>query len=101
MADLDKKEAEHLKTFTYYDGVRDGELGILDSFKFDSADVVIYLLKEMGYDNVWISKVFDTTDKSIESTYAQIKEYRDAINVIKQKQAMKRLLNTILEKENT
>lgn len=95
MSNLDKKEAEHLQTFSYEDGVRDGELGILDSFKFSSTDVVIYLLKEAGYNDAWISNVLDTTDKNIKSTYAQMKEYRDVINGIKQKRAMKRLLKAI------
>ena len=31
MSSLDKAEAKHLQTFNYKDGVRDGELGILDN----------------------------------------------------------------------
>ena len=44
--------------FTYKDGVHDGELNIFDGSKFDSKDVIIYLLIEMGYDAKWIADSF-------------------------------------------
>lgn len=82
--------------YTYKDGVRDGELNILDGAKFDSKDIVIYFLLEMGYDEKWIAKAFvGLTEESIRTTYALLRGYRNDIYKIKQKRAMGRLMNAI------
>ena len=44
--------------FTFKDGVHDGELNIFDGVKFESKDIVIFLLVEMGYEPKWIADSF-------------------------------------------
>ena len=64
--------------FTYKDGVHDGELNIFDGSKFDSKDVIIYLLIEMGYEPKWIADSFlDFTEDSVKTTYALMRGYRN------------------------
>lgn len=80
--------------FTYKDGVHDGELNIFDSTKFDSKDIIVFLLIEMGYEPKWIADSFlGMTEESVRRTYALIKGYRNDIYKIKQKRAMNRLMN--------
>jgi len=84
--------------FTYKDGVRDGELNIFDGSKFDSKDIVIFLLIEMGYEPKWIAKAFlGLSEESVEATYALMRGYRDDIYRIKQRKASQRLMNAIKE----
>lgn len=80
--------------FTYKDGVRDGELNILDG-KFDHKDVAVFLLIEKGYEPKQIAEALLMTENSVEETYALIRGYRNDIYRIKQKKALDRLMNAI------
>lgn len=87
------------RTFTYQDGIFDGELGIFDGFKFDSKDIVIYLLMEMGYDEKWLARSFvGLTEDSVKTTYALMRGYRNDIYRIKQKRGMHRLMKALQDK---
>ena len=85
--------------FTYKDGVRDGELNILDSAKFDTfetKDIIVFLLVEMGYEPKWIADSFlGMTENSVKTTYALMRGYRNELYKIKQQRAMNRLMNAI------
>lgn len=86
-------------SFTYKDGILDGELGIFDGTKWGRKDVVVYLLKEMGYSDAWIAQAFvGMTEKSVQRTYALMRTYRDEIYKFKQHRATKRLINAIQSK---
>ena len=82
--------------FTYKDGVHDGELNIFDGTKFDSKDIVIFLLVEMGYEPQWVADSFlGMTKDSVKTTYALIRGYRNDLYRIKQRRAMGRLMNAV------
>ena len=82
--------------FTYKDGVHDGELNIFDGVKFESKDIVIFLLVEMGYEPKWIADSFlGMTEDSVNTTYALMRGYRNDLYRIKQKKAMGRLMNAV------
>ena len=82
--------------FTYKDGVHDGELNIFDGTKFESKDIVIFLLVEMGYEPKWIANSFlGMTEDSVKTTYALMRGYRNDLYKIKQRRAMVRLMNAI------
>ena len=82
--------------FTYKDGVHDGELNIFDGTKFESKDIVIFLLVEMGYEPKWIADSFlGMTEDSVKTTYALMRGYRNDLYKIKQRRAMGRLMNAI------
>ena len=82
--------------FTYKDGVHDGELNIFDGTKFDSKDIVIFLLVEMGYEPKWIADSFlGMTEDSVNTTYALMRGYRNDLYRIKQLRAMGRLMNAV------
>ena len=82
--------------FTYKDGVHDGELNIFDGTKFDSKDIIVFLLVEMGYEPKWIADSFlGMTENSVKTTYALMRGYRNDLYRIKQKNAMSRLMNTV------
>lgn len=82
--------------FTYKDGVHDGELNIFDGVKFESKDIVIFLLVEMGYEPKWIADSFlGMTEDSVKTTYALMRGYRNGLYRIKQKKAMNRLMNAV------
>lgn len=87
-------------SFTYKDGLRDGELGILDGNKFKSKDIVVFLLKEMGYSDTWIANSFvGMTEESVKSMYLQTLKYRDIIYNTKQQRAFARLMKAIKEND--
>ena len=82
--------------FTDKDGVHDGELNIFDGTKFESKDIVIFLLVEMGYEPKWIANSFlGMTEDSVKTTYALMRGYRNDLYRIKQKKAMGRLMNAV------
>ena len=82
--------------FTYKDGVHDGELSIFDGTKFDSKDIIVFLLVEMGYEPKWIADSFlGMTEDSVNTTYALMRGYRNDLYRIKQKKAMGRLMNAV------
>ena len=82
--------------FTYKDGVHDGELSIFDGTKFDSKDIIVFLLVEMGYEPKWIADSFlGMTEDSVNTTYALMRGYRNDLYRIKQLKAMGRLMNAI------
>ena len=82
--------------FTYKDGVHDGELNIFDGVKFESKDIVIFLLVEMGYEPKWIANSFlGMTEDSVKTTYALIRGYRNDLYKIKQRRAMGRLMSAV------
>lgn len=82
--------------FTYKDGVHDGELNIFDGSKFDSKDVIIYLLIEMGYEPKWIANSFlGFSEDSVKTTYALIRGYRNDLYKIKQRRAMGRMMSAV------
>lgn len=82
--------------FTYKDGVHDGELNIFDGTKFESKDIVIFLLVEMGYEPKWIANSFlGMTEDSVKTTYALMRGYRNDLYKIKQRRAMVRLMNAV------
>ena len=82
--------------FTYKDGVHDGELNIFDGVKFESKDIVIFLLVEMGYEPKWIADSFlGMTEDSVNTTYALMRGYRNDLYKIKQRRAMSRLMNAV------
>lgn len=84
--------------FTYKDGVYDGELNILNvkNSKFNSKDVIVFLLVEMGYEPKWIADSFlGMTEDSVNTTYALMRGYRNDLYRIKQRRAMGRLMNAI------
>ena len=82
--------------FTYKDGVHDGELNIFDGTKFESKDIVIFLLVEMGYEPKWIANSFlGMTEDSVKTTYALMRGYRNDLYRIKQKKAIGRLMNAV------
>ena len=82
--------------FTYKDGVHDGELNIFDGVKFESKDIVIFLLVEMGYEPKWIANSFlGITEDSVKTTYALMRGYRNDLYKIKQRRAMSRLMNAV------
>ena len=82
--------------FTYKDGVHDGELNIFDGTKFDSKEIIVFLLVEMGYEPKWIADSFlGMTENSVKTTYALMRGYRNDLYRIKQKKAMSRLMNTV------
>lgn len=86
-------------SFTYKDGVVDGELNILDGANWGRKDVVVYLLKEMGYSDSWIVQAFvGMTEKSVQRTYVLMRRYRNGIYNHKQKRAALRLINAIQSK---
>lgn len=86
-------------SFTYKDGILDGELGIFDGTKWGRKDVVVYLLKEMGYSDSWIAQAFvGMTEKSVQRTYVLMRRYRNGIYNHKQKRAALRLINAIQSK---
>lgn len=86
--------------FTYKDGVHDGELNIFDGTKFDSKDIVIFLLVEMGYEPKWIANSFlGMTEDSVKTTYALMRGYRNDLYRIKQKKAMGRLMNVVKSRQ--
>ena len=86
--------------FTYKDGVHDGELNIFDGVKFESKDIVIFLLVEMGYEPKWIADSFlGMTEDSVNTTYALMRGYRNDLYRIKQKKAMSRLMNTVKSRQ--
>ena len=90
-------EKTHMQVhFTYIDGVHDGELNIFDGTKFDSKDIIVFLLEEMGYEPKWIADSFlGMTENSVKTTYALMRGYRNDLYRIKQKKAMSRLMNTV------
>ena len=90
-------EKEKMKVnFIYKDGMYDGELNILSGDKFDPKDIVIYHLIEMGYEPKWIANSFlGMTEDSVKTTYALMRGYRNDIYRIKQKKAMRRLMNAV------
>ena len=82
--------------FTYKDGVHDGELNIFDGVKFESKDIVIFLLVEMGYEPKWIADSFlGMTEDSVKTTYALMRGNRNDLYKIKQRRAMGRLMNAV------
>lgn len=82
--------------FTYRDGVHDGELNIFDGTKFDSKDIIVFLLIEMGYEPKWIADSFlGMTEDSVNTTYTLMRDYRNDLYRIKQKKAMNRLMNAV------
>ena len=82
--------------FTYKDGVHDGELSIFDGTKFDSKDIIVFLLVEMGYEPKWIADSFlGMTEDSVNTTYALMRGYRNDLYKIKQRRAMSRLMNAV------
>jgi hypothetical protein len=84
--------------FTYKDGVHDGELNILnvENSKFNSKDVIVFLLVELGYKPKWISDSFlGMTEDSVKTTYALMQGYRNDLYRIKQRRAMGRLMNAV------
>ena len=82
--------------FTYKDGVHDGELNIFDGTKFESKDIVIFLLVEMGYEPKWIANSFlGMTEDSVKTTYALMRGYRNDLYKIKQRRAIGRLINAV------
>ena len=82
--------------FTYKDGVHDGELNIFDGVKFESKDIVIFLLVEMGYEPKWIANsLLGMTEDSVKTTYALMRGYRNDLYKIKQRRAMGRLINAV------
>lgn len=82
--------------FTYRDGVHDGELNIFDGTKFDSKDIVVFLLVEMGYEPQWVADSFlGMTEDSVKTTYALIRGYLNDLYRIKQRRAMGRLMNAV------
>ena len=82
--------------FTYKDGVHAGELNIFDGVKFESKDIVIFLLVEMGYEPKWIANSFlGMSEDSVKTTYALMRGYRNDLYRIKQKKAMNRLMNAV------
>ena len=82
--------------FTYKDGVHDGELNIFDGTKFESKDIVIFLLVDMGYEPKWIANSFlGMTEDSVKTTYALMRGYRNDLYKIKQRRAMVRLMNAV------
>ena len=82
--------------FTYKDGVHDGELNIFDGVKFESKDIVTFLLVEMGYEPQWIANSFlGMTEDSVKTTYALMRGYRNDLYKIKQRRAMGRLMNVV------
>jgi len=84
--------------FTYKDGVHDGELNILnvENSKFNSKDVIVFLLVELGYKPKWISDAFlGMTEDSVKTTYALMQGYRNDLYRIKQRRAMGRLMNAV------
>ena len=86
-------------SFTYKDGVMDGELGIFDGANWGRKDVVVYSLKEMGYSDSWIAQAFvGMTEKSVQRTYVLMRRYRNGIYNHKQKRAALRLINAIQSK---
>lgn len=86
--------------FTYKDGVHDGELNIFDGTKFESKDIVIFLLVEMGYEPKWIANSFlGMTEDSVQTTYALMRGYRNDLYKIKQRRAMGRLMDTIKSRQ--
>ena len=86
-------------SFTYKDGILDGELGIFDGTNWGRKDVVVYFLKEMGYSDAWIAQAFvGMTEKSVQRTYALMRRYRNGIYTHKQKRAALRLINAIQSK---
>lgn len=83
-------------SFTYKDGVLDGELGIFDGTNWGRKDIVIYLLKEMGYSDTWIANAFfGMTVESVKRTYSLMRGYRNDIYILKQKRAMHRLIKAV------
>jgi hypothetical protein len=86
--------------FTYKDGVHDGELNIFDGVKFESKDIVIFLLVEMGYEPKWIAdSSLGMTEDSVKTTYALMRGYRNDLYKIKQRRAMGRLMS-VVNKQN-
>ena len=82
--------------FTYKDAVHDGELYIFDGTKFDSKDIIVFLLVEMGYEPKWIADSFlGMTEDSVNTTYALMRGYRNDLYKIKQRRAMSRLMNAV------
>ena len=82
--------------FTYRDGVHDGELNIFDGTKFDSKDIVVFLLVEMGYEPQWVADSFlGMTEDSVKTKYALIRGSRNDLYRIKQRRAMGRLMNAV------
>ena len=82
--------------FTYKDGVHDGELNIFDGTKFDSKDIIVFLLVEIGYEPKWIADSFlGMTEDSVKTTYALMRVYRNDLYRIKQKKAIGRLMNAV------
>ena len=82
--------------FNYRDGIIDGELGILLGATFNSKDVIVFLLVEMGYEPKWIADSFlGFTEDSVKATYALMREYRNDLYKIKQQRAMGRLMSAI------
>ena len=82
--------------FTYKDGVHDGELNIFDGTKFDSKDIVVFLLVEMGYEPQWVADSFlGMTEDLVKTTYALMRGYRNDLYKIKQRRAMVRLMNAV------
>ena len=82
--------------FTYKDGVHDGELNIFDGTKFDSKDIIVFLLVEMVYEPKWIADSFlGMTEDSVNTTYALRRGYRNDLYIIKQRRAMSRLMNAV------
>ena len=82
--------------FTYKDGVHDGELIIFAGTKFDSKDIIVFLLVEMGYEPKWIAESFlGMTEDSVNTTYALMRGYRNDLYKIKQRRAMSRLMNAV------
>ena len=82
--------------FTFKDGVHAGELSIFDGTKFDSKDIIVFLLVEMGYEPKWIADSFlGMTEDSVNTTYALMRGYRNDLYRIKQRKAMGRLMNAI------
>ena len=82
--------------FTYKDGVHDGELNIFDGTKFDSKDIIVFLLVEMGYEPKWIADSFlGMIEDSVKTTYALMRVYRNDLYRIKQKKAIGRLMNAV------
>ena len=82
--------------FTYKDGVHDGELNMFVGVKFESKDIVIFLLVEMGYEPKWIADSFlGMTEDRVKTTYALMRGYRNDLYKIKQRRAMGRLMDVI------
>lgn len=95
--ELDRIESEHYMTFSYHDGLRDGELSVYNGYNFTRLENSIYLLIESGFDVKDVATFLNLPTENVIAIYEKVKAHTEKIFSVKQKRALERLQDAINE----